>query len=36
MSPCEQFRAWDLSVVAHERDAWIRRALAADSPELDR
>jgi hypothetical protein len=26
---------WDLSVVAHEREAWIRHVLAADVPDLD-
>ena len=26
---------WDLSVVAHEREAWIRHVLAADAPDLD-
>ena len=26
---------WDLSVVAHERVAWIRNILAADVPSLD-
>ncbi len=26
---------WDLSVVAHEREAWIRHVLAAEVPSLD-
>jgi hypothetical protein len=26
---------WDLGVVAHEREAWIRHVLAADVPDLD-
>jgi hypothetical protein len=26
---------WDLGVVAHEREAWIRHVLAADFPDLD-
>lgn len=26
---------WDLSVVAHEREAWIRHVFAADVPDLD-
>ena len=26
---------WDISVVAHERIAWIRNILAADMPSLD-
>jgi hypothetical protein len=26
---------WDLSVVAHERAAWIRHVLAAEEPDLD-
>ncbi len=26
---------WDLGVVAHEREAWIRHVLAADIPDLD-
>jgi len=26
---------WDLSVVAHERAAWIRHVLAADRPDID-
>jgi hypothetical protein len=26
---------WDLSIVAHEREAWIRHVLAADVPDLN-
>jgi hypothetical protein len=26
---------WDLRVVAHEREAWVRHVLAADAPDLD-
>lgn len=26
---------WDLSVVAHEREAWIRHVLAVSEPDLD-
>ena len=26
---------WDLSVVAHERAAWIRHVLASPAPDLD-
>jgi copper chaperone CopZ len=26
---------WDLSVIAHEREAWIRHVFAADAPDLD-
>lgn len=26
---------WDLSVIAHEREAWIRHVFGADAPDLD-
>jgi hypothetical protein len=26
---------WDLAVVAHEREAWLRHVFAADAPSLD-
>jgi hypothetical protein len=28
-------RVWDLSVIAHEREAWLRHVFATDAPSLD-